>query len=318
MADLIESVASAQLPETVHARVRRVLARLGEAEARVHGGSLHDVVLHELGEDDTLLDVVGVAAALDALGIESVEVSSIPLGEPGPATLELLRGFHLYPAPGPGETVTPTGAAILAALGRSAEGIPEISLDAVGYGGGSRDPVGAANVVRVMVGVPAGESREAPDEALVRELVVLEANLDDLSPELVADAARALLAAGALDAWTSGVLMKKGRSGVMLSALCEPASEARLIRSFFESTTTFGVRSHRVRRTELTRRMASVTVADRTVRVKIGLLGARLMSVKPEHDDVAAVAARAGRPVKEVYEEAAAAARALRYELIEG
>ncbi len=315
MDQLVAAVRAARLPEPTKARALSVLARISEAEATVHGVDTEDLVLHELGDDDTLLDVVGVAAALDALGIEDVLVSSIPLGTVGAVTLELLRGFDIRGVTG-GETVTPTAAAVFAALGRPAGRIPEMTLQAVGYGAGARDTEGTPNVVRVLVGAtPTGWA--GANEARSRELVVMEANLDDLSPELVADAARALFVAGAVDAWTTPALMKKGRPGILLCALCEPDAEADVLGCFFEATSTFGVRSHRVRRAELARRTAKVTIGDETVRVKMGLLGERVMSVTPEHDDVAAVASRTRRPVRDVYEEAATAARALRYELIE-
>src|SRR5206468_11678425 len=135
------------------------------------------------------------------------------------------------------------------------------------------------------------------------------ANLDDLTPELVADAVQALLSAGSLDVWTTPAQMKKGRSGIVLSVLCEPDAQGRLRSVFFETTSTFGVRSYGVERAELDRRTVSVDLADGSVRVKIGLLRGRVLSTTPEHDDVAAVAARAGRSVRHVYEEAAAAAR---------
>lgn len=346
--DLRAAVERADLSEGTRVRALAVLDRLAGAEARVHGVAAGEVELHRLGDDDTLLDVVGIAAALDALEVDDIAVSSIPVGVgeerggevelgdgagseggagpahghgvlplPPPATLELLRGFELRPG-GHGETVTPTGAAVLAALGRpaAAAGFPAMRLEAVGYGAGHRDPPERPNVVRVALGVRSGSLGSGAGERgpAVRDLVVLEANLDDLTPELVADAAAALFEAGALDAWTVPIHMKKGRPAVLLAALCEPAAEERVRRAFFESSSTFGVRSAAVRRAELDRRTATVQVAGGTVRVKLGLLWGRVVSAAPEHDDVAALATAAGRPVREVHEEAAAAAHALRLE----
>jgi uncharacterized protein (DUF111 family) len=238
----------------------------------------------------------------------------------GPATLELLRGFAVRP--GEGETVTPTAAAVFAALGSPAVGVPAMTLEAIGYGAGSLDPAGYPNVVRVLVGsrtpepVP-GEGSD-PAGAIAREgLVLLETNLDDLTPQLVADAQLAVLGAGALDAWTAPILMKKGRPGILLSALCDTTVEARVAEVFFESTTTFGVRRRDVERWELARRMVDVALSEGVVRVKLGMLGDRVVTVSPEHDDVVAVAAATGRPVRVVHEEAAAASRALTLEAIE-
>jgi len=308
---LLELIDGASLPESIRTRAHSVLERLGDAEARVHDAPVNEVQLHELGDPDTILDVVGVAAALDLLGIERMVVSSIPLSEPGPATLELLRGFRVRAAEVPGETVTPTAAAIFAALGEPAD-VPDLHLESIGYGAGSRDPAGVPNVVRVLIG--SKPAARAATGVLERDLVLLEANIDDLTPELVADAVQAMFAAGALDAWTMPIVMKKGRLGVLLSALCEPPAESRVLTIFFEATTTFGVRIRPVRRAELARRVATMTLADGAVRVKVGLLGDRVMSATPEHDDVAALAERSGRSVRDVYEEAAAAARALRFE----
>jgi uncharacterized protein (TIGR00299 family) protein len=299
---------AAGLSPAVEDRARRVLDRLGRAEARSHGQDLDELVLDQLGDDDTLLDVVGVSAALEALDVGDVLVGPIALADPGPATLELLRGFAIRGA-GTGETVTPTAAAIFAALAAPAERFPEMTVGSVGYGAGTRDPADGPNVVRVVLGSPA---RSEADGTRRRDLVVLEANLDDLIPELVADAVQALLAAGALDAWTVPVYMKKGRPGAILSALCEPDREDALRRVFFETTSTFGVRAHDVRRTELDRRVVSVPVAGGTVRVKVGILEGRVITATPEHEDVAQVAAASGRPVRELYEEAQAAAWGVR------
>jgi uncharacterized protein (TIGR00299 family) protein len=331
--DLLAAVDGASLSPTVCGAARSILERLGEAEARVHRVDMEELTLHELGDDDTLLDVVGVAAALDSLGVGRVWVSSLPLGAgevalgghahgevplPAPVTVELLKGFEIRGA-APGETVTPTAAAILSALGTPAGRIPEMTLEAAGYGAGTRDRDDVPNVVRVLVGTaPDASSTGSDDEPAARDLVVLETNLDDLTPELTADSVQALFAAGALDVWVTPASMKKGRLGFVIAALAEPGAEAALTRVLFETTSTFGVRSHHVRRTELARRVVSVPIADGEVRVKIGMLGGQVVSATPEHDDVAELARRAGRSVREVYEEAAAAARALRYEAAEG
>jgi uncharacterized protein (TIGR00299 family) protein len=306
--ELAAALDAADLRPAVKERARSVIDRLGHAEARVHGMQQVDLSLHELGDDDTLLDVVGVASALEGLGVRVIMVSTIPLSAPGPATLELLRGFAVRGA-GSGETVTPTAAAIFAGLGAPAERFPDMTIDAVGYGAGSRDPSDGPNVVRVLVGTRTDAEGDRPRE---RDLVVLEANLDDLTPELVADAAQALLSAGALDVWTVPAQMKKGRLGVVLSALGDREAEAGLRQVFFEATSTLGVRAHPVRRWELERRMVTVPVGEASIRVKVGMLGGRVVTATPEHDDVARAAAAAGRSVRALYDQAAAAAQALR------
>jgi len=323
--ELIQVLDAAPLPHSVSSRAHVVLDALGAAEAHVHGIDPAELLLHELGDDDTLLDLVGVAAGLESLGVDRILVSAIPLGAgaieshhahgavplPATVTLELLKGFSVRGA-GVGETVTPTGAAILAALGAPVTSFPDMRIQSVGYGAGNDDPPGYPNVVRVILGEAAVEPVQ-PGLPIERDLLVLEANIDDLTPELVADAAGALLAAGAFDAWTTPVVMKKGRPALVLSALCEPSAAARLRQAFFENTSSFGVRSYPVRRAELERRTMTVSIGEDTVRVKVGLLGGRVMSATPEHDDVAEVAGRRGLPVRLVYEEASAAARSLRF-----
>jgi uncharacterized protein (TIGR00299 family) protein len=318
--ELLAALERDALPDGVRARARGVLERLLEAESRVHGVGLDDLELEELGEEDTLLDVVGTAAALDAFDVGPIIVSAVPMppprpgagshGVPGPVVLELLRGFEVRPsdAAATHETVTPTGAAVLAALAERGGRIPPMTLEAVGTGAGRRDPAGVANVLRVLVGVPT-----ATTAARGRDLAVLEANVDDLSPELVPDVVEALLAAGALDAWVTPIAMKRGRPGVTVSALCEPGAEGDVERTFFETTTTLGIRVGRVTRPELDRRVVEIELphAGPRIRVKIGLLDGRPVSAKPEHGDVVEAARKLGLPVRAVHEQASAMAHRL-------
>jgi len=317
--ELLDAVERAALEDGVRARATAVLRRLFDAEAKVHGREIADLELEELGEDDTLLDVVGVAAALDSLGVERVDVSAIPMpppsndgshGSPAPVTLELLSGFALRPSLAGAdlpETVTPTAAAILSALGRPVPELPELVLDRVGVGAGRRDPGSVANVVRVMLG------RTSPSADRARRLLMLEANVDDLEPELVPDAIDALLAAGALDAWSAPIVMKRGRPAVAISALCERDTLDDVRRAFFEETTTLGVRVHEVSRPELDRRIVEIELAEGgpRIRVKLGVLDGRTLNAKPEHADVVEAARKLGRPVRSVHAQASALAHRL-------
>ena len=319
--ELLDAVERAALDDGVRASATAVLQRLFDAEARVHGRGSDELELEELGEEDTLLDVVGVAAALASLGVERVDVSSIPMpppsnegphGSPAPVTLELLSGFALRGSVAGTdlpETVTPTAAAILSALGRPAPEIPELVLERVGVGAGTRDPASVTNVVRVLLGT----TSPSPDGA--RRLLVLEANVDDLLPELVPDAIEALLSAGALDAWTAPIVMKRGRPAVAISALCERDALNDVRRAFFEATTTLGVRVHEVARPELDRRIVEIDLFEDgpRIRVKIGVLDGRAVNAKPEHVDVVEAARKLGRPVRSVH----AQASALAYTLLE-
>ena len=314
--ELLEAVDRASLADGVRSRSRSVLELLVGAEARAHGVEADELELAELGEDDTLLDVVGIAAALEALGVERLLVSPIPMpppsgagehGAPAPVTLELLRGYALVPSAAGAElseTVTPTAAAVFGALGEPSPEIPAFALRTVGTGAGTRDPASVANVVRVLLGDASSE------RVPVRRLLVVEANVDDMSPELVPDAIDALLALGALDAWAAPILMKHGRPAVQVSALCEPGSLADVRRAFFETTTTLGVRVRGVDRPELERRVVEVALEEGgpMIRVKVGSLEGRAITAKPEHADVVEAAAKLGRSVRSVHAQATALA----------
>jgi pyridinium-3,5-bisthiocarboxylic acid mononucleotide nickel chelatase len=318
--ELIEAVERALLDDGVRTRALAVLTRLFEAEATIHGVGVEALELEELGEDDTLLDVVGIAAAFGSLGVERIDVSSIPMpppsagahGSPAPVALELLRSFALRPSLAGSElpeTVTPTAAAVFSALGDPAPEMPELVLGEVGVGAGTRDPSSVANVVRVLFGtVP-------PVVGGARRLLVLDANVDDLTPELVPDAIDALLAAGALDAWTTPIVMKHGRPAVVISAVCERDALNDVRRAFFEATTTLGVRVHEVARPELERTVVDIDLDEGgpRVRVKIGILDGRAVNAKPEHADIVEAARKLGRSVRSVH----AQASSLAYRLLE-
>lgn len=317
--ELMAAVERSSLPPGVRERATAVLARLLSAEARVHGRALEELELEELGDDDTLLDVVGVAAALVSLGIGRLSVSPLPMpptsdtgkhGVPAPVTLELLRGFELRPSAAGSElpeTVTPTAAALFAALGEPSPKLPALNLTAVGLGAGTHDPEAVPNVVRVLV----GEAAASADAE--RTLLAVEANVDDLSPELVADAIDALLEAGALDAWAVPIVMKRGRPALTISALCETDALADVRTAFFEATTTLGVRVHAVGRPELERRLEEVELAEDgpRVRVKLGYLEGRAITAKPEHADVVEAATKLDRPVRAVHARATVLAQEL-------
>lgn len=302
----------AELPYHVRARSIAVFARLAEAEGRVHRIPADDVHFHELGAVDTLMDICGAVVLLDAFGVEEVTCSPLPIARglvdtahgrlplPAPATAELLRGAAVYGVPSGGELVTPTGAALAAELVSRFGELPPLTFEAFGTGAGSRELEDRPNVVRVLL----GRSTMVPNG----EVVVLETNLDDLNPELVPDAIRACYSAGALDVWTVAAQMKKGRPGLVLSALARPSEEQAVARAILEETSALGLRVSRLARYELEREERLVEIDGGTVRVKVGRLDGRVVNVAPEHDDCAEVAARTGRPVKSVWAAAVAAA----------
>ena len=309
-------VDAAGLPPRAHTRAHDAFRRLAEAEGRVHRVAPDRVLFHEVGAIDALADVCGIALALEALDIGRVTCSPLPAGRgfvraahgvlplPAPATIELLRGVPIHGVDLDAELVTPTGAAIVTALADHFGAIPPLHLSAVGYGAGARDLPDRPNVVRVMVGTAAtGEA------ASHRPAVLVECTLDDLPGELVADAVAACVTAGALDAWVTPVQMKKGRPGVVVTAVCRPEGEAAVAEAMLRHTTTLGVRVMPVSRWELDRAHHTVCVDGRTVAVKVGRLAGEIVNLAPEHADVARAAAALGVPTKTVWAQAWAAAQ---------
>ncbi len=315
-ADVRAILDAARLADRPRARAGAVFAALAAAEARVHGVPADSVHFHEVGALDAIGDVCGIALALEELDVGELACSSLPaagglvdaahgrLPLPAPATVELLRaaGAAVHGVAGEGELVTPTGAAVVAALCGEFGPLPPMRLEAVGYGAGARRRPERPNLVRVLIGrrTAVGGGRE--------EAVLIETNLDDLSPELVPDAAERCFAAGALDVWVVPVAMKKGRPGVVFSALARPADEERVARAVLRETSALGLRVTPARRWELERRWTAVEVAGRAIRVKLGALDGETVNAAPEHDDCVAVARQTGRPVKAIWAEALAAA----------
>jgi pyridinium-3,5-bisthiocarboxylic acid mononucleotide nickel chelatase len=295
-----------------------IFERVARAEAALHGVALDRVAFHEVGAWDSIADVVGAAAALAWLRPSSVSSTPPVLGSgqvhtahglmpvPAPATAAILRGVPAL-LEGEGELTTPTGAAILAALVGSFGPPPPMRIQAQGFGAGTREVSDRANVLRVLLGEALG--RALPGSA--PEVVLLEANLDDMSPQLIEPLMAALFAAGAVDVWTTSILMKKGRPAWQVSALVPPEGAELAERAFFRNSTTLGVRRAHMERAVLSRSLASVKTRFGTVSVKLAADGASVLGAAPEFDDCRRLADKAGVPVRTVLAEAAAAASRL-------
>lgn len=303
----------AALPPRQADLAKRIFQKLGEAEARAHGIDIRKVHFHEVGAVDSIVDIVGAAVGLDRLGVDRIEASAIPTGRgsvhgahgimplPAPATAELLKGIPLAESNVAMEMTTPTGAAIVATVSEAFGPLPAMTIETIGLGAGTRDIKDQANILRLFVGniaTPAGSDR----------VWVLETNLDDLPGEVVGYATAQLLAAGALDAFVTPVLMKKNRPGVVITVLCDESLIATMEEVLFRETTTLGVRRHAVSRHKLNRKAAVVETAHGPVRGKLGWLDGRPPTFSPEYDDCVRVAAERGVPLREVYRAAQEAA----------
>jgi len=266
-------------------------------------------MFHEVGALDAIADICGVALALEDLRVDEIICSPVPLGRglvsgahgllplPAPATVELLRGAEVYGVEMPGETVTPTGAALVASLASAYGPLPRMKLARVGTGAGTRDPEHVPNIVRVLIGQQT-DTVVSPEEGPL----VLETNLDDLLPEFVPDVIEACLAAGAVDVWSTPAGMKHGRPGITLSALVPPTHERTVAEAMLRHTTALGLRVRRIEhRWALERRFHEVEVCGHRVNVKLGLLDGEVVNVKPEHRDCVRVAGATGQSVKAVW-----------------
>ncbi|WP_081809486.1 nickel pincer cofactor biosynthesis protein LarC [Mycobacterium sp. URHB0044] len=315
--DVLTLVDTGDMPPAARNRAHAAFTLLADAEGRVHGMRPDEVTFHEVGAVDAIADICGVAMALELLGVDEVVCSPLPLGRgttigahgvmplPAPATLELLRGVEVYGLAGHGETVTPTGAALVASLASSFGPMPPMNLGVIGTGAGRRDPSDVPNVVRALIGERTGKLREG-------QASVIETNLDDLLPELVPDAVEACFAAGALDVWTVPAGMKHGRPGFVLSAIARPRDEDSVARAMLHNTSALGVRISRAdHRSELARTFVTVEVDGHPLRVKLGVLNDEVVNVAPEHRDCVAVASVTGRTVKSTWVAALAAAHRL-------
>jgi pyridinium-3,5-bisthiocarboxylic acid mononucleotide nickel chelatase len=310
--DIVALLEQAECEASVKEQAARVFAAIAQAEGRIHDKPVEKIVFHEVGGLDAIVDIVGSCAALQdflpchvvvspiATGIGLVQSAHGPLPLPAPAVTELLqeRGAVLV-GRGDQELVTPTGAALLSVLADAFGPMPAMRIETTGYGAGAADRE-TPNALRVCIGQLMDDgSASSPNDALL-----LETNLDDMLPELVPYVIDSLLVAGAYDAWTSPIVMKKGRPGFLLSVLCDPVKKYHMMEIIFRETTTLGVRATSVQRTIADRSWVEVEVEGTIIRVKIGSRHGDDVTRAPEFEDVLAAAQASGLPAKEIYERA--------------
>lgn len=307
LADVLALVDASGLGPRQRERAAAVYRRLAAAEARVHGVDVESIHFHEVGELDAILDVAATCVALDLLAIDELRCSAFPVGHgtirmehgaypnPPPATMELLRGWPIRSIDADVELVTTTAAAILTTLAKP--GRPAaMTVEAIGYGAGNND-FAFPNVTRVLVGDTASVALDAVDDR--DEVTVLEANIDDMSPQHYELALERLFAAGALDVWLSPVTMKKGRPAIVLAALAAPADEDAVARAMLRETTTIGVRMRRERRLVAPRTMAFADTPLGAVRVKRVEIDGHERA-RAEYDDLVRIARERELPLAEV------------------
>jgi hypothetical protein len=305
LADIGALIDRSALSAAGKARARDLFQTLGAAEAAIHGTSLDMVHLHEVGALDSIIDIVGTVFALESLAVDRVVASPLNVGSgsirsahglypvPAPATMRLLEGVPIYSGPQQAEMVTPTGALLVTSYASAFGAIPPMRVRATGYGAGSRDFADAPNVLRVLIG---DDEATAPAHAVV----VIEAEIDDMNPQIFGVLMDGLLAQGALDVFYTSIQMKKNRPGTLLSVIAPPAARERLTALVFRETTTIGVRYREMTRECLDRETVAVETPLGAIRIKVARRNGEILNASPEFDDCVRIAAEHGRPVKDV------------------
>jgi uncharacterized protein (TIGR00299 family) protein len=319
--EIKQIISAASLSPSAQKTAIAIFEALGAAEAKIHNCDVEAVHFHEVGAVDAMVDIVCAAVGAEALGVDEFVCSALNLGGgtvecvhgtfpvPAPATLELLHGSPVYSSGIQSELVTPTGAAIVKTLAGRFSAFPEMKIEKVGYGAGTRDFSGHANVLRITVGATEASSREVASCATggntpVETVRVLEANVDDLNPQVFGYLLDRLLEQGALDVFGVPVQMKKNRPGILLTVLCRPEDAPKLAQIIFSETTTLGVRQRLEDRQVLARRWVSVATRWGEVRLKIASMDGTVTNYAPEYEDCRRLAAEHQVPLKSVMEAA--------------
>jgi hypothetical protein len=309
---ILEILEKSELSDAVKKNASAIFNKLGEAEASVHEVPLEKIHFHEVGAVDAIVDIVGACIGFEALGIQKFACSPLNVGGgtakmahgilpvPAPATAKLLQGKPTYSNGVQKELVTPTGAAIVATLCESFGPQPAMTVSAIGYGAGATDLEGQPNVLRIML----GESAEKAVAGFDEEISVIEANLDDMNPQIYGYFLEKALAAGALDVYTTPVQMKKNRPGTLLTLLCKPSDTQTLMSLIFAETTTFGARTYSAQRRTLPRESVSVHTKFGDVRIKLSRVNGSIRHIAPEYEDCRKLATEKNIPLHQVIDEA--------------
>ena len=306
--DVLEIINNSAISASAKEKAARVFQKLAEAEAKIHGTTIEAVHFHEVGAVDAIVDVVGAIVGLELLDIEAIYASKFRFGSghtrgahgampvPVPAVVEMTKGFPSERTDIPYELVTPTGAALLTALASNIGETIQLRTESTGYGAGTRDVEQVPNLLRVEIGELVADSQtDTP--------ILLETNIDDMTPEIYGYLIDRLLEAGARDAFLTPVIMKKGRPGIQLTVLADPNKETELTELIFSETTTLGIRRLPVQRHTLERRTDTVQTPYGPIRVKIADIGGK-QRITPEYDDCARIAREKQVPILDVYKAA--------------
>lgn len=312
--NIVDIIDRTSLSDAVKKRSKAIFTRLAEAEAKIHGIDVGKVHFHEVGAMDAIVDVVGSCIGFEMLGIERFACSKVHVGSgfaqmahgkfpiPPPAVAELLTGVPIYSTEIEGELMTPTGAAIISTVCDSYGTVPEMAVAVTAYGAGTRQYEGFPNSLRIMIGESAENSRDETSSA--DRLVVLETNIDDVSPQVLGFVMERAFELGALDCWFTPIQMKKNRPAVMVSMLCDPQQRQALTGLLYAETTTIGIRVREVERESLGRETVTVATVFGNIDIKVAKLNGRIVNAMPEYDQVKAAALSSGAAFRAVHDAA--------------
>ena len=315
-------IGDSRLPETVKQRAIKIFTKLAEAEAIVHGVEIEKIHFHEVGAMDAIVDVVGACIGFELLGIERFACSKIHVGSgfvkmahgkypvPPPAVAELLKGAPIYSTEIEGELITPTGAAIVAAVCESYGQIPEMKIERTAYGAGTRDYENFPNVLRLMLGTSENCERRAESldamndgQTATDNLCLIETNIDDLSPQILGYVMERAFETGALDCWFTPIQMKKNRPATMISILCPKANKQALTELLYTETSTLGVRLSEIERECLPREIVEVETEFGKVDVKIARFKNKIVNAKPEYEQIREIALQSKKSLRAIERE---------------
>ncbi|HET6668674.1 MAG TPA: nickel pincer cofactor biosynthesis protein LarC [Pyrinomonadaceae bacterium] len=311
LSDVLKIIYDSRLNDRVKERAARIFSRLAEAEASVHNQPVASIHFHEVGALDAIVDVVGAAICFDLIQIDRFVCSPLHVGSgtvdiahgrfpvPPPAVAELLKHTPVYATDIKGELVTPTGAAIIAAVCDEYGPLPLMQLERSGYGAGSRTYENFPNAIRVLIGKEQRNVRATQNPKL-ETLWMLETNIDDMSPQVFGHVMDRALEMGALDCYFTPIQMKKNRPGVLLSVLCRASEKEAVTHMLFAETTTIGIRSYAVERSALERQVVKVETQYGAIDVKVARMNGHVVNEMPEFDQVQSAAIRSGVPFRTV------------------
>lgn len=321
LSDIEALIGQADLAIAAKEMALRTFRRLGEAEAKLHNVPIEHVHFHEVGAVDAILDIVGTCVGLELMGISRLVCSPLDVGSgrveaahgslpvPAPATAEMLKGVPIYSSGVEAELVTPTGAALVSTLAADFGPMPPMKVERIGYGAGQAELPGRPNLARLSIGEEIEISAPQPGPPGDEVVSVIEANLDDMNPQLFGYLMERALAAGALDVTSAPLQMKKSRLGLLVSVIAKPEDADALCNLLFDETTTLGVRIHEARRKTLQREWVTVETNYGPVRVKVARREGRIVNGAPEYDDCERLARERNAPLKDVMAAANAAFR---------